>query len=161
MTRDCAGLDEAEDSGDGESAGPGEGRPIGCCAEEGRRSLFSERGEVGPGRCLNDAAVLPALPTCAVVPEDEFRDTWGRPGGPKPAGPAVEAPGLGVSGAPPSFFGMGESFRMERDEGALVWPYAPWEEPVLLVASRAACESEPGTGDGAAELLAAAVALRI
>lgn len=29
------------------------------------------------------------------------------------------------------------------------------------MASRAAFESEPGTGDGAAELLAAAVALRI
>lgn len=75
--------------------------------------------------------------------------------------PAAEVPILGVSGAPLSFLGMGESFRTEREEGALAWPYAPWEEPVLLIASRAAFESEPGMGDGAAELLAAAVALRI
>lgn len=135
----------------------------GTVGRDGRRCLFCERGEVGtaPGLCLNDPAVLPVLPACAVVPEDEFRDAGGRPGGPKPGGAAAEVPTLGVSGAPPSFFGMGESLRMEREEGALVWPYAPWEEPVLLIASRAAFESEPGTGDGAAELLAAAVALRI
>lgn len=96
----------------------------GTVGREGRRCLFCERGEVGtaPGLCLNDPAVLPVLPTCAVVPEDEFRDGAGRPGGPKPGGPAAEVPILGVSGAPPSFFGMGESFRMEREEGALVWP---------------------------------------
>lgn len=92
MIRDCAGLEEAEDSGEGESAGPGEGGSMACSAgdaipagfiaeegtvgKEGRRCLFCDRGEVGttPCLCLNDPAVLPALPTCAVVPEDELRD---------------------------------------------------------------------------------------
>lgn len=136
---------------------------VGRDGRDGRRCLFCARGEVGtaPGLCLDDAGGPPALPVCAVVPEDEFRDAVGRPGGPNPGGAAAEVPILGVSGPPPSFLGMGESLRMEREEGALVWPYAPWEEPVLLIASRAAFESEPGMGDGAAELLAAAVALRI
>lgn len=92
MIRDCAGPDEAEDVGEGESAGPGEGGSIACGAvgsmpagfaaedgtvgREGKRCLFCERGDVGtaPGLVLKDPAVLPALPTCAVVPEDELRD---------------------------------------------------------------------------------------
>lgn len=92
MIRDCAGLDEAEDVGEDESAGPGESgsatcgavgsMPAGLAAEdgtvgrEGRRCLFCERGEAGtaPGLVLKDPAVLPVLPTCAVVPEEEFRD---------------------------------------------------------------------------------------
>lgn len=90
--RDCAGLDEAEDVGEDESAGPGESgsatcgavgsMPTGFAAEdgtvgrEGKRCLFCERGEAGiaPGLVLRDPAVLPVLPTCAVVPEEEFRD---------------------------------------------------------------------------------------
>lgn len=75
--------------GEDESAGPGEGGSTACggggsilaaedgtVGREGRRCLFCERGEVGtaPGLVLNDPAVLPVLPTCAVVPEDEFRD---------------------------------------------------------------------------------------
>lgn len=75
--------------GEDESAGPGEGGSTACggggsilaaedgtVGREGRRCLVCERGEVGtaPGLVLNDPAVLPVLPTCAVVPEDEFRD---------------------------------------------------------------------------------------
>ena len=58
-------------------------------------------------------------------------------------------------GMVPSFLGRGESFRTDRLDGVL-----PPPEPVLLIASAAAVDSDPGTGDGADEPFAA-VTLRI
>ena len=60
-------------------------------------------------------------------------------------------PVIGILDSP---FGIGESLRVERDDGT-----RPPPEPVLLIDSPPVSEILPGTGDGAADF--ATVTLRI
>lgn len=151
MMRDWAGLEEDDEAAELDSAGPGD---KGSSSVEGSGSVGVVEIGNDDNRRLCDVcrrgglANLNEAPpaVCTVVLADDARDTCGRP--------MVVL--FGVPGIFWSVFGIGESFRTERDDGA-----RPPPEPVLLIASAAAVDSDPGTGDGAEEPLAAAVAFRI
>lgn len=163
--RDWAGLDSSEETSEVESAGPGDGASLAGAREDGP-GIGVEGLSTGrvASRCLLDCGrseggMVPALclSPLDVLPEDDIFGACGRlPGTTLKVvpGPAV----LGVSGALPSCLLTGVSLRIDRDEGALPWPGSPGAEAVLPMAM---ADSEPGTGDGAAELLTAAVAFRI
>lgn len=107
-----------------------------------------ERGDPGLGPPLAPAVWFDAK---IVVFEEEFREPWGR---------MARVVLIGVSGRLPSFFGRGESFRMDSDDGARPPPDAVRLMPSATVAGPGPPGSEPGIGDGALEPFVAA-ALRI
>lgn len=145
MMRDCAGLDSSsEEAGEldssGGEAGSGLRGVLWIGREERRRRCCcwpSLDGRevvdglvVAPGRAVD----VPSPPRLRVmVPAEPLRERFGR-----------REVVIGVAGVLASFRGRGESRRMERAD-IVRW----WE-----------CGSAPGTGEGAAEPLAAAVALR-
>lgn len=163
--RDCAGLEDASDeTSESESAGPGDG---GSAAGAGAGASAMGVDGLSIGRddsgCLFDCVrseggMVPAL--CLKEPagltDDEVGMVWVR--FTAAVLKLVPGPALGVFGTLQSFLVVGASFRMDNDEGALAWAGSPGPEVVLPIAI---ADSEPGTGDGAAELLTAAVAFRI
>lgn len=103
----------------------------GCLGEGGFVAVFS----------LSDPAVLPGTavldgPSLEICAREAL---WSD---------AVAS--LGVPGVLPSFLFMAESFRMDKAEGARVWP---WAEEICVMGVD---DSAPGAGEGVAELLAAA-----
>lgn len=133
MIRDCAGL-ELSESSELVSAGPGDG---GFGLDTGREDILRLCASVSPGLgpSLVGLGVDPPPRLCEYAGEfpDEFLEISGRKDG-----------STGIPDPVASFLGDGKSFLAERAEGTRWWPKA----------------SEPGIGDGAAEPLAAAAALR-
>lgn len=135
--RDCTGeLDDDEEAlADGEERGSGCGDRWGEIVEGGClgdglcRWAFAGRGEVW--LCNREVVVVFA---------DVVREIAGAP--------------LAVVGVLDSAFGMGESLRVDRDEGT-----RPPPEPVRLMDSPPVSDMLPGTGDGAADF--ATLTLRI
>lgn len=170
MIRDCAGLEDSDDDSELESAGPGD-------------SVSSSSRN-----CL--AVRIVAAVGVVGMPSDESRLRGGSRGcrgvfapvlrcgaGPMLPGPVppgdVRVAGCFAKGALPavvvepatdtgSLLGVWTSLRIERDEGARACPRAaPAPDPVLLMSDAVtAAKSDGGTGDGAADPLAA-VSFRI
>ncbi|MBE3046960.1 hypothetical protein IMZ48_31420 [Candidatus Bathyarchaeota archaeon] len=133
MIRDCAGL-ESSDSSELVSAGPGDG---GLGLDTGNEDILWRCVSVSPvlGPSMTGRGVDPPPRVCEYAGEfpDEFLEIPGR-----------KDDSMGVPEPLASFLGNGKSFLIESAEATRWWPRA----------------SEPGIGDGAAEPLAAAAALR-
>lgn len=132
MILDCAGLDDASDSGsDDESSGLGDEASVsgatGAASANGVEGLvIGIEANLCRTGCLGDGALAPVLSLRdpVILPPEEPAC---------PNGPSLETCGreavgrdavavLGVPGVLPSFLPMAASLRTDKDDGARAWP---------------------------------------